>query len=63
MIIENRKQQILDLLSKNGSVRVSELSRLFSLSEVTVRNYLADLESKGLLSRTHGGAICSYKPY
>ncbi len=63
MITEDRKQQILELLSKNGSVRVSELGRLFSVSEVTVRNYLADLERKGLLSRTHGGAISSYKPY
>lgn len=63
MIAEERKQQILDLLSKNGSVRVAELGQLFSVSEVTVRNYLADLENKGLLSRTHGGAICSYKPY
>ncbi len=63
MIAEDRKQQILDLLAKNGSVRVTELGQLFSVSEVTVRNYLADLESKGLLSRTHGGAISSYKPY
>lgn len=63
MVSENRKQQILDLIRKNGSVRVSELGQLFEVSEVTVRNYLTDMESKGLLTRTHGGAISSYKPY
>lgn len=63
MAADNRKQKILDLLKLNGSVKVSELSRLFDVSEVTVRNYLADMESKGLLSRVHGGAISSYKPY
>lgn len=63
MVSEGRKQQILDLIRKNGSVRVSQLSQLFRVSEVTVRNYLTDMESKGLLTRTHGGAISSYKPY
>lgn len=63
MTADERKQQILALLSKNGSVKVAELGRLFSVSEVTVRNDLADMESKGLLSRTHGGAVSSYKPY
>lgn len=58
-----RKQKILELLEKNGSVEVTELSRFFKISEVTVRTYLADLEAKGLLSRVHGGAISSYKPY
>ena len=63
MTAEDRKQNILDLLSKNGSVKVTELKNLFSVSEVTIRNDLADMENKGLLSRTHGGAVLSYKPY
>lgn len=63
MISESRKQQILELIRKDGSVRVATLSQLFEVSEVTVRNYLTDMESKGLLTRTHGGAISSYKPY
>lgn len=36
---------------------------MFGVSEVTVRSYLEDLEKKGLLSRVHGGAVSSYKPY
>lgn len=63
MELNERKQKILDLLEKNGSVSVTELSKYFDISEVTVRTYLTDLESKGLLSRVHGGAISSYKPY
>ena len=62
-MIEKRKQKILDLIKANGSVKVTELSKMFDISEVTIRNYLADMESKGLLSRVHGGALSSYKPY
>ena len=60
---EKRKNKILDILKVKGSVRVTDLSRLFNVSEVTIRNYLADMEKKGLLSRVHGGAVSSYKPY
>ena len=63
MISDDRKNKISDMLRRDGVVKVADLSRIFGVSEVTVRNYLADMESKGLLSRTHGGAISSYKPY
>ena len=63
MNAEQRKQKILDLLKEKDSVRVANLSHMFGVSEVTVRSYLEDLEKKGLLSRVHGGAVSSYKPY
>ena len=63
MVAEHRKQKISELLKQNDSVRVTELSELFDVSEVTIRNYLADMEKKGLLTRVHGGAVSSYKPY
>ena len=63
MELNDRKKKILELLKADGSVKVTELSKMFDISEVTVRNYLADMENKGLLSRVHGGAISSYKPY
>ena len=63
MTAEQRKQKISELLKENDSVKVSELSRLFGVSEVTVRAYLEDMEKKGLLARVHGGAVSSYKPY
>ncbi|MBQ7398971.1 MAG: DeoR/GlpR transcriptional regulator [Clostridia bacterium] len=63
MAADNRRKKILELLDKNGSVRVTELSGLFGISEVTIRTDLADMENKGLLTRVHGGAVSSYKPY
>jgi len=63
MNTEQRKKKISELLKENDSVRVSELSRILEVSEVTVRSYLEDMEKKGLLSRVHGGAVSSYKPY
>ena len=63
MTAEQRKQKILELLKEKDSVRVTSLSKLFGVSEVTIRTYLEDMEKKGLLSRVHGGAVSSYKPY
>lgn len=63
MTAEQRKQKILELLKEKDSVRVTNLARQFGVSEVTIRTYLEDMEKKGLLSRVHGGAVSSYKPY
>ena len=63
MDIFERKQKILEILQRDGKVRVNELSALFDISDVTIRMDLADLEAKGLLSRVHGGAVSSYKTY
>ena len=63
MTTEQRKQKILDMLKEKDSVRVSNLSRILGVSEVTIRSYLEDMDKKGLLSRVHGGAVSSYKPY
>ncbi len=52
-----RRATILDLLEKQGDISVVNLSRMFNVSEVTIRNDLAKLEDKGLLIRTRGGAI------
>ena len=55
--VEERKERILELLQKEGKVRCAELSRLFSISEVSVRNTLSAMEQEGLVERTHGGAV------
>ncbi|MEW5816288.1 MAG: DeoR/GlpR family DNA-binding transcription regulator, partial [Spirochaetota bacterium] len=54
---EERRIKILELLSKNGSVEVSELARLFHLSEMSIRNDLNYLARNGKLQRTYGGAL------
>ena len=61
--VEQRRAEIIELLQKRGSVRVSELSKMYSISEVTVRSDLEYLESQGQLSRVHGGAIGTGKLY
>lgn len=61
--LEQRRADIIELIRKNGSVRVSEISRLYSVSEVTVRSDLEHLESQGQLSRVHGGAVGTGKLY
>ncbi|MCC5913789.1 MAG: DeoR/GlpR transcriptional regulator [Balneolaceae bacterium] len=52
-----RREQIVQLIQEEGKVRVDELSDTFDVSNVTIRNDLDILEKKGLLHRTHGGAL------
>ena len=52
-----RKREILRLLGQKESVGVDELTGLFGVSRVTVRADLDDLAGRGLLIRTHGGAL------
>ena len=52
-----RRANILQLLSLNNQIFVSELSKTFGVSEVTIRNDLEQLESKKLLIRARGGAM------
>lgn len=52
-----RQQRIQELLRDRGAVRVSTLADRLGVSEVTVRRDLEELERRGLLERTHGGAI------
>jgi DeoR/GlpR family transcriptional regulator of sugar metabolism len=53
---EERQQTILELLEARGQVTIAELSARFSVSDMTLRRDLAQLEGDGLLRRTHGGA-------
>lgn len=53
----DRRMKILKKLSVNDQVFVNELSKEFSVSEVTIRNDLEQLESKQLLIRARGGAM------
>ena len=57
MFSEQRKTEILKLLTQHGSVSLGELMEKFSVSEATVRRDLTELEALGRLRRTHGGAV------
>jgi DeoR/GlpR family transcriptional regulator of sugar metabolism len=56
---ERRRDQILTYLSTHDRTSVGELSQVLGVSEVTVRKDLDQLESQGLLTRVHGGAVVS----
>lgn len=57
MFCEERQLKISNLLKEKSSIKVSELSNIFNVSESTIRRDLQEMEERGLLSRTHGGAI------
>jgi DeoR family transcriptional regulator, aga operon transcriptional repressor len=52
-----RLESILERLSKEGSVAVSDLTGALQASAATIRRDLELLEQQKLLSRTHGGAV------
>lgn len=52
-----RQSRILALLQQQGRVSVTALSERFGVSAVTIRNDLSELERRGELVRTHGGAF------
>jgi DeoR family transcriptional regulator, fructose operon transcriptional repressor len=57
MFAQERKLKILDSLNKYGKVKVNELSKLYEVSEVTIRRDLKELEEVELVTRVHGGAV------
>lgn len=57
MLIDERRQHILELIQKQGRVLVGELSQGLKISQITIRKDLDYLQSKGLIQRSHGGAL------
>jgi DeoR family transcriptional regulator of aga operon len=56
-----RRTKILEELEHEGHVTTHSLSKIFNVSEVTIRNDLLLFEKKGLLHRTRGGALRDQK--
>ena len=52
---QERMQHVLRMLETRDAVHVSELSKEFSVSEVTVRSDLSELARRGLVARVRGG--------
>lgn len=57
MLVAERHQKIIELINERKSVRVSELSKMFSITDETVRRDLEKLEKLKVLVRSHGGAV------
>lgn len=61
--IDARRKKILEFLSRDGQVRVADLSEVLSATMVTIRSDLDALARDGYLERTQGGAIQTVKNY
>ncbi|MBO4411507.1 MAG: DeoR/GlpR transcriptional regulator [Lachnospiraceae bacterium] len=56
-MLYDRREQILAMLKKDGSVKVAALVKTFCVSIETIRRDLEALEKEGLLRRVYGGAV------
>lgn len=53
-----RQEKILNYINEHKTVKTQELAQAFSASLVTIRNDINDLANRGLIIKTHGGAVC-----
>ncbi len=56
MLPHQRREKILELIREDGHAKVLQLSKIFKVTEVTVRQDLEKLEKDGEIIRVHGGA-------
>ena len=61
--VDKRRNSILEMVKREGKVKVSELAQAFDISDVTIRNDLTEMEQEGQLRRVHGGAVITKKSY
>lgn len=57
MALNQRRVKILDLIREDGHAKVQELSKIFNVTDVTIRQDLEVLEKMGYIQREHGGAF------
>ena len=57
MFKEERHAEILRYIEENGKITTSVIQKIFSVGFSTAMNDLNELSEKGLIQRTHGGAI------
>ena len=56
MLANQRRDKIFELIREDGQAKVTDLSRIFKVTEVTIRQDLERLENEGFIMREHGGA-------
>ncbi len=57
LLNEERRREILRALNRDGRVLVKDLARQFRISQITIRKDLEFLDARGVIQRTHGGAL------
>lgn len=55
--LNTRQQAIMDILVRDGEVKLADLKEKFEVAEMTLRRDLEKLERMGTVRRTFGGAI------
>lgn len=56
MLLNQRREKIYAMIREDGHAKVASLSKIFNVTEVTIRQDLEALELEGLVIREHGGA-------
>jgi DeoR/GlpR family transcriptional regulator of sugar metabolism len=57
VLVEERRQRVLDLVSKRGYAALEELAQAIDVSESTIRRDVEYWDEKKMLRRTRGGAV------
>jgi DeoR/GlpR family transcriptional regulator of sugar metabolism len=57
VLVEERRQRVFEMVSRQGFASLNELARTIQVSESTIRRDLDYLHQQGVLKRTHGGAM------
>lgn len=57
MFIEERHQEIAEIIRREGKITVSQIVEKYGISDESARRDLRLLEQRGICKRTHGGAI------
>ena len=62
-VLANQRQMLIaEEVRRRGAVRVSELTELLGVSDMTIRRDLDVLASAGLIDKVHGGATARLSP-
>lgn len=62
MLSPERRARLLELLTRDGSIRLDPVAEELGVSAMTVRRDLDDLEREGLVRRVRGGAVAAIVP-
>jgi DeoR/GlpR family transcriptional regulator of sugar metabolism len=57
MLKKERQRKILEIIERSGKVEVEQLADSLTVSVMTVRRDLTELDELGFLERVHGGAL------
>lgn len=57
MLVQERRQHVLDLITRQGFATLTNLAQNLGVSESTLRRDLEFWQQRGLLKRIHGGAM------